>query len=107
MASNQLKNQHLMWRAGFGPVAGQLEQFKSIDPLQLYSSLKKASSKKPDFLEAADSYLKGLWNGISEENRKEKMAKEDQKNIQQKSRKMSKRKGNPHFVACLVQSLIQ
>jgi hypothetical protein len=28
-------------------------------------------------------------------------------NTQQKSEKMSKRKGKPHFVACLVQSLIQ
>lgn len=75
-----------MWRAGFGPIAGQLQQFKSIEPISLYQSLKKTSSKKPEFLDAADTYLKGLWNGISEETRKEKMSKEDQKNIQQKSR---------------------
>ena len=75
-----------MWRAGFGPAVSQLEQLQTVDPIHLFSALQKASSKKTEYLDAADDYLKGLWNGISEEARKERMAKEEQKNIQQKSR---------------------
>ncbi len=46
MPSNQIKNQHLMWRAGFGPAAEQLEQLKNITPQQLFKALQKASAKK-------------------------------------------------------------
>ena len=49
-----------MWRAGFGPAADQLEQLKQITPAQLYKALQKASSKKPEYLDATDDYLKGL-----------------------------------------------
>ncbi len=38
MLSNQIKNQHLMWRAGFGPAADQLNQLKDITPTQLYKA---------------------------------------------------------------------
>jgi hypothetical protein len=47
-----------MWRAGFGPAADQLDQLKNITPLQLYKALQKASSKKPEYLDAANDYLK-------------------------------------------------
>ena len=67
MISNQLKNQHLMWRAGFGPPADQLEQLKKITPSQLYKALQKAASKKPEYLDATDDYLKGLVKGIQDE----------------------------------------
>jgi hypothetical protein len=40
MLSIQRKNHHLMWRAGFGPSASQLEQLKEISPLQLYKASK-------------------------------------------------------------------
>lgn len=91
MISNQLKNQHLMWRAGFGPAADQLEQLKKIKPLQLYKALQKASSKKPGYLDATDNYLKGLFKGIQEEGmRKKEMDKEERKNIQQQTREAIK-----------------
>ncbi|MFN2440573.1 MAG: DUF1800 domain-containing protein, partial [Chitinophagaceae bacterium] len=61
MVSNQLKNQHLMWRAGFGPAAEQLEQLKNISPRQLYQALRNASEKKPAYMDVADNYLKGLY----------------------------------------------
>jgi uncharacterized protein (DUF1800 family) len=89
MTTAQLKNQHLMWRAGFGPAADQLEQLKSISPAQLYKALKKASSKKPEYLDLADDYLKGLMNGIGEIGQMEKLKqldKDERKMIQQKQR---------------------
>ena len=89
MTTAQLKNQHLMWRAGFGPAADQLEQLKTIAPAQLYKALQKASSKKPEYLDLADDYLKGLMSGIGEIGQMEKLKqldKDERKMIQQKQR---------------------
>src|ERR1043165_8623322 len=87
MNSNQLKNQHLMWRAGFGPAASQIEQLKSISPNQLFKALEKASAKKPVFLDARDDYLKGLVKGLEEEGMRRKMLDPDERrNIQQQTR---------------------
>jgi uncharacterized protein (DUF1800 family) len=88
MLSIQRKNHHLMWRAGFGPSASQLEQLKEISPLQLYKALQKASAKKPEYIDVADNYLKGLMMGIDDvakQSRKE-MDKEDKKMVRQKQR---------------------
>jgi hypothetical protein len=54
MLSNQTKNQHLMWRAGFGPAADQQEQLKKITPKELFKALQKASSSKPGYIDVAD-----------------------------------------------------
>jgi uncharacterized protein (DUF1800 family) len=86
MISRQLKNQHLMWRAGFGPAAGQLEQIKDLTPSQLFKALQKASARKPEYLDATDDYLKGLMKGIGEEGRRQQMEKDERKNYQQRSR---------------------
>jgi len=44
--SKQLENQHLLWRAGFGPAVYQLDDLYNSSPNKLYNSLQKASSKK-------------------------------------------------------------
>ena len=49
--TNQLKNQHLMWRAGFGPAVEQLSDLPKYTPKQFYKALVKASEKKPDYKE--------------------------------------------------------
>lgn len=86
MVPNQLKNQHLMWRAGFGPAADQLEQLQKISPNQLYKALQKASAKKPKYLDATDDYLKGLVQGIQDEGmRKKKLDPQEKRNIQQQT----------------------
>jgi uncharacterized protein (DUF1800 family) len=88
MLSTQLKNQHLMWRAGFGPAAAQLEQLKKISPQQLYKALQKASAKKPEYIDVADNYLKGLVMGIDDAAKQSKkdLDKDDKKTIRQKQR---------------------
>jgi len=91
MSSIQLKNQHLMWRAGFGPAADQLEQLATLSSSQLLTALEKASDRKPPFLDAADDYLKGLMKGIQEEGmRKNMLEKDERKNIQQSNRESIK-----------------
>ncbi len=87
--ANQLKNQHLMWRAGFGPAVEQLADLSAVSSKQLYKALQKASTKKPEYIDVADDFLKGLWAGIDEVGRQEKMKEikeEDKKKIQQKQR---------------------
>lgn len=80
-----------MWRAGFGPAADQLDQLKNITPLQLYKALQKASSKKPEYLDATSDYLKGLMKGIQDEGmRKKELERDERKNLQQQSRQAVK-----------------
>ena len=85
--SKQLENQHLLWRAGFGPAVYQLDDLYNSSPNKLYNSLQKASSKKPEYLEAAGNYLQGLMLGIQEAGRQQKeMSPEQKKELKQKSR---------------------
>jgi uncharacterized protein (DUF1800 family) len=96
MISNQLKNQHLMWRAGFGPAAAQLEQLASLTPTQLYKAIQKASSKTPQYIDVADNYLKGLMMGVDDIGKMEELKKkaddpETKKRIRQQNRDDLKR----------------
>ena len=89
MASTQLKNQHLMWRAGFGPAASQVDQLKSVSPSQLYKALQQASSKKPEYIDVANDYLKGLFMGAGEigrQERKKDMEAVDRKKLREQNR---------------------
>src|SRR5215211_5452201 len=89
MASNQLKNQHLMWRACFGPAADQLEQLKTLSPHQLFKALQKNASKKPEYIDVADDYLKGFFMGadeIGKQQRPNELNADQRKKIQQKNR---------------------
>lgn len=87
--ANQVKNQHLMWRAGFGPAIEQLADLPEVSPKQLYKALQKASSKKPEYIDVADDFLKGLFAGIDEVGRQERrknMTEDERKKVQQKNR---------------------
>ena len=86
--SNQLKNQHLMWRAGFGPAVEQLGDLSKYTPKQFYKALVKASEKKPEYINVADDYLQGLYKGLEEAGRQQRqeMNAEERKMVQQKNR---------------------
>lgn len=86
--TNQLKNQHLMWRAGFGPAVEQLADLSNYSPKQFYKALVKASDRKPDYIDVADDYLKGLVMGLEEAGRQQRkeLAADERKQIQQKNR---------------------
>jgi uncharacterized protein (DUF1800 family) len=89
MRSNQTKNQHLMWRAGFGPAIDQLDQLKTIKPSDLFKALQKASAKKPVYMDVADDYLKGIVMGAGEigrQQRKKELDEDDRKMLRQKQR---------------------
>jgi uncharacterized protein (DUF1800 family) len=86
--TNQLKNQHLLWRAGFGPAVEQSGDLSKFTPKQFYKALVKASDKRPEYIDVADDYLKGLVMGIEEIGRQQKkeMDADQRKMVQQKNR---------------------
>jgi uncharacterized protein (DUF1800 family) len=86
--SDQLKNQHLLWRAGFGPAVEQLDDLSNFSPRQFYSALVKASNKKPGYINVADDYLQGLMMGIDQVGRvqQKELTPEEKKKRQQKNR---------------------
>ena len=86
--ANQFKNQHLMWRAGFGPSIEQLNDLTATSPNQFYKALQKASAKKPEYIDVADDFLKGLFMGMEEIGRQQvkEIKEDDRKKIQQKQR---------------------
>ncbi|ULQ51197.1 DUF1800 domain-containing protein [Flavihumibacter fluvii] len=88
MNVNQWKNQHLFWRAAFGPPVASLAQLQTGDPNTLYKALLKASAKSPDYLNIVDNAMKGLTMGIGEAgkmNRRE-LTTEEKKNLRKQSR---------------------
>ena len=58
MEKNQLLNQHLIWRAGFGPAAGQLPELSRYKPKDFFNILKKASTIVPTPLDVATPEMK-------------------------------------------------
>ena len=84
-ASLQLKNQHLLWRAGFGPAVEQWNDLDKVSPSKLYEALEKASRKEPMPLKVATNFVEGLMNGVDGIRRTE-MTQEQRQQLQKKSR---------------------
>ncbi len=73
--TNQLKNQHLFCRAGFGVAAENLKDLAGVSPQKMYAALEKASNKKPEYFDVADNSIKGIFMGISDAVKMEEMRK--------------------------------
>jgi uncharacterized protein (DUF1800 family) len=85
--TNQLKNQHLLWRAGFGPMAEDIDQLASASQKSLFRALVKASAKSPEYIDVADNMLKGLMMGIGDAAKMQKsgMSDEQKKQLRKQS----------------------
>ncbi|MBL0134747.1 MAG: DUF1800 domain-containing protein [Chitinophagaceae bacterium] len=86
--SNQLRNQHLLWRAGFGPMAEDFTEISSASSASYVKALFKASAKVPEYIDVADSALKGLVMGIDEvgNQQKRQLSDEQKKQLREQSR---------------------
>ncbi|WP_205509497.1 DUF1800 domain-containing protein [Longitalea arenae] len=83
----QLKNQHLLWRAGFGPMAEEFHQLATASQKSYVNSLFKASAKSPAMIDVADNAIKGLVMGIQEVGKTNRNPDENQRRkIRQQSR---------------------
>ena len=58
--TNQLKNQHLCWRAGFGPSAASFVQIEKSSQKSLFKSILGASEKSPAYIDVTDNLLREL-----------------------------------------------
>lgn len=87
MISNQLKSQHLLWRAGFGPMAEDFPQLAKAAPGSWLKALFKSSEKSPQPIDVASSALKGLMMGMGEISRQSRqLSDEEKKQLRQQSR---------------------
>ncbi len=66
MTPDQLKNQHLLWRAGFGPMAEEYHQLATASTSGYLNALFKASAKTPVYIDIAGTAVQGLMTGIND-----------------------------------------
>lgn len=64
--NNQINNQHLLWRAAFGPMAENARQLESISPVDLWKVLLEKSAKQPSYINVASNSVDGLVKGVKE-----------------------------------------
>src|SRR5579862_6210805 len=89
--TDRLKNQHLLWRAGFGSMAEDLGQLASVSQKNVVKAVFSASSKSPEYIDVANNYVKGLTMGIDDivklqkkdfsQDEKKQMRKQSQEDI--------------------------
>ena len=82
--SNQLRNQHLLWRAGFGPMAEDFTEISSASSASYVKALFKASAKAPAYIDVADSAHKGIVMGIDDVGNQQKSHLSDKQKKQLK-----------------------
>ena len=64
--TNRLKNQHLLWRSAFGPMAENAASLDDLSQKKLWELLLKTSAKKPTKIVVADNLVDGLVNGVQD-----------------------------------------
>lgn len=89
--SNRLKNQHLLWRSAFGPMAENAADLDNISQKKLWELLLNTSAKKPDKIEVAQNLVDGFFKGIKDVSdmanlQKRELSADQKKQIQQQSR---------------------
>lgn len=84
--SAQQKNQHLLWRSAFGPMAENANQLHSISHKSLYSLLEKTSSKLPAEINVASNLFDGLVKGVQDIGKLESLSKDQKQMIRKQSR---------------------
>jgi uncharacterized protein (DUF1800 family) len=86
--SNRIKNQHLLWRAGFGPMAENAAQLDTVSQKELWALLLKTSSKSPEKINVAQGLVDGLFKGVQDvaNMQKQELTNEQKKMIREQSK---------------------
>lgn len=82
---NQLKNQHLLWRAAFGPMAENVGELEQVTQKQLFLLLQKKSAKKPDALNVATNSFDGLVKGVQDLGKMQQLTQDQKKQMRKQS----------------------
>lgn len=83
--SNQLKNQHLLWRSAFGPMTENVNQLQEVSQKDLYQILVKTSAKKPDQFNVASNLFDGLVKGVQDLGMMQKLSQDQRKMLRKQS----------------------
>ncbi len=86
--SNHLKNQHLLWRAAFGPMAENAASLESVSQKSLWDLLQKTSAAEPVKIEVAKNSFGEMNNEVKTLDDVQKTLKdpEQRKKLRQLSR---------------------
>ncbi|MEO6583032.1 MAG: DUF1800 family protein, partial [Ferruginibacter sp.] len=89
IVTNQLKNQHLLWRSAFGPMAENAGELAKISQNDLWKLLLKTSAKAPGKIVVADNLADGLYKGVMDVVAQQKSEmNEDEKKMKAQQGKM-------------------
>lgn len=105
-ASNRLKNQHLLWRAAFGPMAENAASLDDLSQKKLWELLLKTSAKQPDKIDVASGTLDGLVKGVQDIAQMQKFTPEQKRAMAKQSREDIKSL-NLHWLAVMTNSEAQ
>lgn len=89
MLSNQIKNQHLLCRAAFGPMTENANQLQQVSQHDLWKLLVKTSSDTPEYLDVSSGAVDGFFKGIGDAVKLENMSREERKEKRRELRKQS------------------
>jgi uncharacterized protein (DUF1800 family) len=82
---NRLKNQHLLWRAGFGPTAEQSASLDDINPKKLWKQLLESSSDAPTKLNVVSGSFDDMLMGAKDMDGIKNLSGDQKKVIRQQS----------------------
>ena len=83
--SNQLKNQHLLWRAAFGPMIENVNQLPGLSQKEVYKTLMKTSSKKPTLLSVTSNTMDAMVKDVMDKGAVGKLSTEQKRQFRKQS----------------------
>jgi uncharacterized protein (DUF1800 family) len=84
--SNRLKNQHLLWRAAFGPMTENIADLDNISQKNLWHTLLKTSADKPQTINVASNLFDDAVKNIEDLSQFSKLTQDQKKQLQVQSR---------------------
>ena len=86
--SNRIKNQHLLWRSAFGPMAENVSELDTLSQKQLWGLLVKTSSSSPVKIDVAQNLVDGFFKGVKDvvDMQKKEIDAAQRKKIREQSR---------------------
>jgi uncharacterized protein (DUF1800 family) len=84
--STQKKNQHLLWRAGFGPMIEMVNELPTYSSKDLFGLLLKTSSGEPSKFKEVNDFMQEIYNQMNGNIKPADLSREQKKMIRQQSR---------------------
>jgi uncharacterized protein (DUF1800 family) len=84
--SNRLKNQHLLWRAAFGPIAENIADLDAVSQKTLWHTLLKTSADTPQAINVASNLFDGMVKNMDDLSQFSKLTQDQKKQLQEQSR---------------------